>query len=160
MRTKAIPLSGGIWEKNCSNASSPPAEAPMPTTKKPFSLSAAEGDACSGCAADCAGLAAFMALFSRPAFAVSGSVDILFLFLGMKYLNPNKSECVARGFTPLDNGYQTGDTMKIHKFFQSHVTHYNTISHGVYPPPLADHACPRLVSGKGRRYIFLLNLSS
>ena len=33
MRTKAIPLSGGIWEKNCSNASSPPAEAPMPTTK-------------------------------------------------------------------------------------------------------------------------------
>src|SRR3989337_2236101 len=23
--------------------------------------------------------------------------------------------------------------MKIHTFFQSHVTHYNTISHGVYP---------------------------
>ena len=29
--------------------------------------------------------------------------------------------------------------MKIHKFLQSHVTHYNTISHGVHPPPSADH---------------------
>lgn len=24
--------------------------------------------------------------------------------------------------------------MKIHKFFQSHTTHHNTRSHGIYPP--------------------------
>ena len=28
---------GGMWVKNSSNASSPPADAPMPTTGKPFS---------------------------------------------------------------------------------------------------------------------------
>ena len=32
MRTKAIPVRGGIALKNLLNASSPPAEAPMPTT--------------------------------------------------------------------------------------------------------------------------------
>ena len=32
MSTNAIPLSGGMAEKNLLNASSPPAEAPMPTT--------------------------------------------------------------------------------------------------------------------------------
>src|SRR5689334_8544818 len=31
-RMKAIPVSGGICTKNCSNASRPPAEAPIPTT--------------------------------------------------------------------------------------------------------------------------------
>jgi len=31
IRTKAIPLSAAICVKNCSNASNPPAEAPMPT---------------------------------------------------------------------------------------------------------------------------------
>ena len=34
-------------------------------------------------------------------------------------------------FTPLDNRYRAGDTMKTHKFFKSHATHYNTISNGV-----------------------------
>src|SRR3989304_10276672 len=92
MTTKAIPLSGGIWEKNCSNASSPPAEAPIPTIKKPFSLFAAEGDACSDCAVDCPVSETLPALFFMPAFTVSGSVDILFLFLGMKYLIKNRSQ--------------------------------------------------------------------
>ena len=32
--TKAAPLSAGILSKNSSNARSPPAEAPMPTTKQ------------------------------------------------------------------------------------------------------------------------------
>src|SRR5579872_4270639 len=32
IRTKAIPLSAGMWAKNFLNASSPPAEAAMPTT--------------------------------------------------------------------------------------------------------------------------------
>ena len=31
----AIPLSGGTWRKNCSNASRPPAEAPMPMMGNP-----------------------------------------------------------------------------------------------------------------------------
>jgi hypothetical protein len=31
-RTKAMPLSAGMLVKKCSNASNPPAEAPMPTT--------------------------------------------------------------------------------------------------------------------------------
>ena len=82
MRTKAIPLSGGIWEKNCSNASSPPAEAPHADKKKPFPLSAAEGDACSGCAADCAGLAAFPGSFFRPLLGCQDQLTYSFLFLG------------------------------------------------------------------------------
>jgi hypothetical protein len=32
IRTKAMPLSAGMLVKKCSKASSPPAEAPMPTT--------------------------------------------------------------------------------------------------------------------------------
>ena len=43
---------------------------------------------------------------------------------------------IAGGVTPLDNRYRTGNTMKIHKFFQSHATHYNTISNGVKPPEI------------------------
>jgi hypothetical protein len=40
---KAMPLSGGIWEKNCSNALNPPAEAPIPTMGRFFgSFSRAE----------------------------------------------------------------------------------------------------------------------
>jgi hypothetical protein len=35
---KAIPLSGVILEKNCSKAFKPPAEAPIPTMRKRFSL--------------------------------------------------------------------------------------------------------------------------
>ena len=31
-RTNAKPVSGGKWEKNCSNASNPPADPPIPTT--------------------------------------------------------------------------------------------------------------------------------
>ena len=29
-----MPVSGGVWVKNCSKASNPPAEAPMPTMGK------------------------------------------------------------------------------------------------------------------------------
>ena len=36
--TKAMPLSGGILLKNCSRASNPPAEAPIPTMRKSFAL--------------------------------------------------------------------------------------------------------------------------
>ena len=36
--TKAIPVSGGIWLKNCSMASRPPAEAPMPIMGNPADL--------------------------------------------------------------------------------------------------------------------------
>ena len=42
-------------------------------------------------------------------------------------------------FILLDNGYGTEDTMNTHKLFQSHVIHYDAISHRVYPPPNADH---------------------
>jgi len=56
--------------------------------------------------------------------------------------------------------------MKIHKLFQSHVTHYNTISHGVYrstelttkSPAQADHTCPRHGSGKGSALHFFAKL--
>ncbi len=34
MSTKAIPLSGGMAAKKCLKASSPPAEAPIPTTAR------------------------------------------------------------------------------------------------------------------------------
>ena len=34
MRMKAMPLAGGMWVKNSSKASRPPAEAPIPTTGK------------------------------------------------------------------------------------------------------------------------------
>jgi len=34
MTTKAMPLSAGVCSRNCVNASSPPAEAPMPTMRK------------------------------------------------------------------------------------------------------------------------------
>jgi len=33
--TKAIPLVGGMWRKNSSMASNPPAKAPIPTIRKP-----------------------------------------------------------------------------------------------------------------------------
>jgi len=48
--------------------------------------------------------------------------------------------------------------MKIHKFFQSHVTHYNTISHGVYPPPPYQVRGRRMPTTRDRRYILLTML--
>jgi len=37
MTTKAMSLSGGVWEKNSSSASRPPADAPRPTMGKEVS---------------------------------------------------------------------------------------------------------------------------
>ena len=48
--------------------------------------------------------------------------------------------------------------MKIHKFFQSHVTHYNTISHGVYPPSPYQVRGRPLPTTRDRRYIFTRNV--
>src|SRR5215211_5620703 len=50
MITNAIPQSGGICWKNCCNAFSPPADAPMPTIHGPLSgLASSNGSACVSC---------------------------------------------------------------------------------------------------------------
>ena len=59
---------------------------------------------------------------------------------------PEGLSVYSRGFTPLDNRYRTGDTMRTHKFFQSHATHYNTISNGVKP---LDEEIPKEATPKG-----------
>ena len=76
---------------------------------------------------------------------------------------PEGLSVYSRGFTPLDNRYQTGDTMKTHKFFQSHATHYNTIFNGVKPPEIVNNRKHKPQRGErtsyvGFEYIELLHL--
>jgi hypothetical protein len=52
MTTNAIPLCGGIVEKNSCKALTPPADAPKPTTKKDFLVAAGSAGAASFFEAD------------------------------------------------------------------------------------------------------------
>jgi hypothetical protein len=91
MTTKAMLFSGGMWSKSPSRASSPPAEAPMPTTGKVAGRARGFRAVFTGAflevswAAFLAGLAAFVTAFVTALFAgFVAFVEVFGPFLAMK----------------------------------------------------------------------------